>query len=159
MLFTPTAAEKSTTLPLTNHHSICLTFPLKFSVMNEWAPTINLGALKTAVQWRFIDKYFSEFPRSKLKNKDFSIICNNCIAGGIYHKLGLQYSTPTVGLFFYPRTTLNFSRTLNTYLKQPLKFRETSDSSPSKRARKTKRYPIGVLGDEVEIQFMHYKER
>ena len=97
-------------------------------------------------------------PRSKLKNKDFSIICNNCIAGGIYHKLGLEYSTPTVGLFFYSSDYLKFLGNLEYFVNQPLKFRETSVHLQANELRKTKRYPIGVLGDEVEIQFLHYKD-
>jgi uncharacterized protein (DUF1919 family) len=117
---------------------------------------INLGALKTTIQWRFIDKYFSGFQRSKLKNKDFSIICNNCIAGGIYHKLGLEYSTPTVGLFFFSNDYLKFLENLEYFVNQPLKFKETSVHSQANELRKTKRYPIGILGDEVEIQFLHY---
>lgn len=119
---------------------------------------INIGAFKTAIQWRLIDKYFSVFQRSKLKNKDFSIICNNCIAGGIYHKLGLKYSTPTVGLFFFSSDYLKFLENFEYYIKQPLKFRETSVHPKANELRKTKPYPVGVLGDDVEVQFLHYKD-
>ncbi|MCL4429977.1 MAG: DUF1919 domain-containing protein [Chloroflexi bacterium] len=119
---------------------------------------MNIGAFKTAIQWRFIDKYFSGIQRSKLKNKDFTIVCNNCIAGGIYHKLGLKYSTPTVGLFFFSSDYLKLLENFEYYIKQPLKFRETSVHPKANELRKTKPYPIGVLGDEVEIQFLHYKD-
>lgn len=37
--------------------------------------------------------------RRRLKNRDFTIIANNCIAGCVYHDLGLRFDTPTVNLY------------------------------------------------------------
>jgi len=126
--------------------------------ITESTKKINIAFIKTTIQWRFIDKYFSRFQRSKLKNKDFSIICNNCIAGGIYRKLGLKYITPTVGLFFFSSDYLKFLENFEYFLKQPLTFKETSLHPEANELRKRIHYPIGVLGGEVEIQFLHYKD-
>lgn len=37
--------------------------------------------------------------RKRLKNRDFTIIANNCLAGCIYHDLKLRFDTPTVNLY------------------------------------------------------------
>lgn len=39
--------------------------------------------------------------RKRLKNKNFSLITNNCTGGFIYHDLGLRFNSPTINLFFY----------------------------------------------------------
>ena len=110
------------------------------------------------MKWAFLDKYFSSIARRKLKNKDFSIICNNCVAGGIYHKLGMQYTSPTVGLFFFAKDYIKFLENFETYIKQPLQFKETSKHPSANELMKiTGRYPVGVMGNDVEIHFLHYK--
>ena len=119
---------------------------------------MSIEKIRTAIQWRILDKYFSSLQRSKLKDKDFSIICNNCIAGGIYHKLGIEYSTPTVGLFFFSSDYMKFLENLDVYINQPITFREVSVHHEANKLRKIKPYPIGVLGGDVEVQFMHYKD-
>ena len=125
---------------------------------NESHKKLSTGKIKTAIQWRLIDRYLSVFPRRKLKNRNFSIICNNCIAGGIYHKLGLEFSTPTVGLFFFSSDYIRFLENLEYYVKQPLEFKATSVHPEANALRKTKPYPIGVLGGDVEVQFLHYED-
>ena len=40
-------------------------------------------------------------PRRRLKNKNFTIICDNCWAGKVYQELGLPYQTPFVGMFVF----------------------------------------------------------
>lgn len=112
---------------------------------------------ESTVKWRLVDKCFSWYARSKLKNRDFSIICNNCIAGGIYHRFGLHYSTPTVGLFFYLSDYIRFLENFEHNLHQPLKFKDTSNHPEANELRKKVKYPLGVLGDDVEIHFLHYK--
>ncbi len=119
---------------------------------------MSIEKIRTAIQWRILDKYFSSLQRSKLIDKDFSIICNNCIAGGIYHKLGIEYSTPTVGLFFFSSDYMKFLENLDVYINQPIRFRGASVHHEANKLRKIKPYPIGVLGGDVEVQFMHYKD-
>ena len=96
--------------------------------------------------------------RRQLTNKGFSVICNNCFAGvAIYQKLGLKYTTPFVGLWFYSDDYIRFLENLNWYLNQPLVFTKVSKHPEVNKASNIQRYPIGVLGGDVEIQFVHYK--
>lgn len=78
---------------------------------------------------------------------------------GIYHKFGLQYTTPTLGLFFYPEDYINFLEKFEYLIRQPLRFTDTSRHTEANKLRKTMHYPIGILGENVEIQFLHYKDK
>ncbi len=119
--------------------------------------TLNRDCLETKLKWGFIDKYFSGYQRSKLKNKNFSVICNNCVAGGIYHKLGLPYTSPTVGLFFFSEDYIRFLEGFQHYVKQPLSFKTSSVHDSANELRKnTRAYPIGTL-DDIEVHFLHYQ--
>lgn len=114
----------------------------------------NLPSFKSIINWYFIDPCFSWVARRQLKNKDFTIISNNCVAGGIYHKFGLKYNSPTVGIFFFPDDYIKFLENIEYYVKLPLKF--TNVSKHPENSKRLKWYPIGVL-DDVEVHFFHYK--
>jgi uncharacterized protein (DUF1919 family)/GT2 family glycosyltransferase len=126
--------------------------------IHAFLKSLNKDKIDSSIKWNFIDKYFSKLVRKKLRNRDFSIIGNNCFAGGMYHKFGLPYNTPTIWTYIYPDDYLKFLENLDWYLKQPLTFKkETAHEMAHLYYEKTKRrYPIGVLGD-IEIHFMHYK--
>lgn len=47
-------------------------------------------------------KFRAIFKRNKLKNKDFTIISNNCWGGLTYEEYGLPKMSPTVGGVFLP---------------------------------------------------------
>ncbi len=119
---------------------------------------LNADTVESQIKWGFTDRYFSALQRRKLKNRDFSIIGNNCFAGGMYHKFGLQYNTPTIWTYIFPDDYIRFLENLDWYLKQPLMFKkETSHDMAHKFCQLTNRtYPIGVLGGDIEIHFMHY---
>jgi len=76
----------------------------------------------------------------------------------MYHKFGLQFSSPTIGVFFFPEEYIKFLENLKWYLKQPLKFTtESTHISVQKIQTALKRnYPIGILGGDVEVHFLHY---
>ena len=86
---------------------------------------VNMEAFETFIKWEIIDRYFSGFQRAKLKNKDFTIIGNNCFTGGMYHKFGIKYTSPTIWTYIFPEEYLKFVENLNWYLKQPLDIRMT----------------------------------
>jgi uncharacterized protein (DUF1919 family) len=121
--------------------------------------SVNPDAIQSAFKWNFLDRYFSSIPRRKLRNKHFSIIGNNCFVGGMYHKYGLKYSSPTIWTYIFPDEYLRFLGKLDWYLAQPLEFIKASKHAMSKRFTQItgKVYPIGLLGGDVEIHFMHYK--
>lgn len=98
------------------------------------------------------------FRRIPLKNPDFTLVSNNCAAGKYgYRELGLQYSTPTVGLFFFFEDYIRFLSNLEYYLAIPIQFTKASKYPTVEKHQKTLtyRYPVGVLED-VEVCFMHY---
>lgn len=121
--------------------------------------SLNPDAIQSAFKWKMLDRYFSSIPRRKLKNTHFSIIGNNCFVGGMYHKYGLKYSSPTIWTYIFPDEYLRFLSKLDWYLAQPLEFIKASKHAMSKRFTQItgKVYPIGLLGGDVEIHFMHYK--
>lgn len=88
--------------------------------------------------------------KKRLKNKNFSLISNNCIGGIIYNDLGLKFTSPTINLYFYAPDYIRFVSNLKYNLSLELKEAENSkylDQLPN--------YPIGKL-EEIEIHFNHY---
>ena len=63
-------------------------------------------------------------PRIRLRNKNFTIICDNCWAGKVYQELGLPYQTPFVGMFVFSPDYIKMLKNLKHYLSGniPLKF-------------------------------------
>ena len=85
----------------------------------------------------------------RLRNRDFSLITNNCIAGIVYHDLGLPFLTPTINLFFEDEDFFRFVGDLPHYLS--CEVEELCEAGIS--------YPLGLLrrGEEtVKIRFLHY---
>jgi uncharacterized protein (DUF1919 family) len=73
--------------------------------------------------WNY--KIAPPFRRIGLKNRDFTVISNNCGAGRYgYNELRLQYTTPTVGLFFFFEDYIKFLSNLEHYLSIPIQFTE-----------------------------------
>ena len=100
--------------------------------------------------------------RRKLKCTDFSIISNNCWGGLIYQQFGLQYTSPTIGLFFMDEDYLKFVEKLDFYLVQPLQFINPRTSKHYnylyREHDKEITYPVARLAD-IEIFFMHYHSK
>lgn len=121
---------------------------------------LNPQMIAVSMKWSVNDRCFSVFQRSRLHNRNFSVICNNCLAGSIYHKYGLPYASPTVGLYFYSEDYLRFIENFQYYINQPLTFREKSvHPNVSVLMENTWHFPVGVLGRDVEIEFLHYKSK
>jgi len=89
--------------------------------------------------------------RNRLTNKDFSLFTNNCLAGFIYHDLGLKFLSPTINLRIKPKEFISFVSDLDYYLNQEIV--EIKDSNQS--------IPVGIIEgdahhDSVTINFDHY---
>lgn len=90
---------------------------------------------------------------------DTSIISSNCFAGRVMQDLGMQYNTPTLGLYFWYPDYIEFLSNLKYYLTEAkLEFVEHSKYPLGDERRKNWKhwYPIALLGSKVEIQFLHY---
>ncbi|CEO41427.1 DUF1919 domain-containing protein [Photobacterium kishitanii] len=86
--------------------------------------------------------------QARLKNKNFSLISNNCIGGITCSDLAQPFNSPTVGLFFYSDCYLKFCENLEYYLSLELEQATSSkyiDSFP---------YLLGKL-DDIEIHLIH----
>lgn len=90
---------------------------------------------------KLIKKY-----RQRLKNNEFSIICDNCYGGIISHELGVQQQSPFVNLIVHGDDMLKLLKNLDYYLSL-----ELVDGGLN-----TNNYPTGML-DDVNIIFVHYK--
>lgn len=83
--------------------------------------------------------------RKKLKNKDFTILCNTCIGGVICHDLGQKFLSPTINVYIRPHDFVKFLENLEEYLQMEVV------EIPSKL-----KYPVGKIGD-IPLFFKHYK--
>lgn len=90
-----------------------------------------------------INKSYGE----QIKQKDFSIIASFCGAGTIYHDVGMQFLSPTINLAFDGPDFITFVENLDFYLSQNITEYRTDKVD----------YPVGRIGDEVEVRFVHYK--
>ena len=86
----------------------------------------------------------NKFDRKKIKNKDYTILCNTCIGGVIYHDLNHEFLTPTINLYITPAHFVKFLENLDYYLELQIEPLETK-----------LKYPVGKLGDII-IYFKHY---
>ena len=107
------------------------------------------------------NRFLSKWHLKKINNTDFSIISNNCWGGHVYRRYGLKYRSPTIGLYFFSDDYIKLLGNLYYYLHLPLRFIEVEDSKH--RADLVRRgqcsIPIGKLGNDVEVVFLHYANR
>lgn len=121
---------------------------------------VLIGKLWFKMTKNINEKILSKIRYKKLKNKDFTIISNNCFSGGVYRRYNLPYNTPTVGLFIMPKDYIKFLSDLKNYIETDLEFISPENSKYkeyiSNKDSRFGKYPIGKLKD-VEIHFLHYK--
>lgn len=82
--------------------------------------------------------------KKQLKTHDFTVISQNCIGGVFYHDMGLKFLSPTIDLYIPEPDFIKFISNLEYYINTDL---EISDGE---------NYPIGLLGGDINIHFMHY---
>lgn len=120
---------------------------------------------KTIVPLRLIvqlQKFKMERVGKRLKKSvadhGFTIICNNCWGGKIYQQMKLPYNTPFVGLFLFAPCYIELLNDFESYMHMPLNFVEKSKytSVNEDREKNNNYYPIGSLGNKIEIHFLHY---
>ncbi len=90
-------------------------------------------------------KIYITVKRMRLKNKDMTVLSNNCNGGFILHDLGCPFNSPTVNLYFLPDHFLRFVSKPEEYLLSDLKEVHIQDIS----------YPVGQVKD-ILLFFMHY---
>ena len=92
----------------------------------------------------------------RLKNKNFTIISNNCWAGIFYRNNNLEYLSPTLGLFFMAEDYIKFIYNIKYYINEDLQFINIEDSKYKNYLKKLNyNSPIGRI-DDIEVMFLHY---
>jgi uncharacterized protein (DUF1919 family) len=79
-----------------------------------------------------------------------AIISNNCWGAGYYQERSLPFNTPTVGLWFFADDYIKFLQNFRACISSHLTFLPYSRRGPSQN-------PVGILGEDIEIQFLHYE--
>lgn len=116
-----------------------------------------LGGAKSKIrEWYY--GYLKWYRTKTIRNRDVTIISNNCWGGFMYQSCELQYNSPTIGLYFFAPEYIKFLRNLKGNLHKPLHFIPKSESRYAEHIPQD--YLIGVLGDtDIEIVFMHYDSK
>lgn len=92
------------------------------------------------------EKFYYGKLRKNLKNQDFSLFSPNCYAGLIYHRLGIQFLSPTINMCFpVKKQYLKFVSNIKYYLEKDLVFINDSEYN----------FPVAMLED-IKIVFNHY---
>lgn len=95
--------------------------------------------------YQIIDNMISAGFRKRLKNDNFTILCSNCIGGVIYHRLGKQFLSPTINMFFSQPDFVSFCMHLDYYLQQKLYFINTKFNYPVAELRGDRAIPTITL--------------
>ncbi len=82
--------------------------------------------------------------REELAVSDFSIISQNCIGGVFYHDMGMEFLSPTINLYIPEPDFVRMVLNLREYMEAEIDV-SWGDG-----------YPLGILGEDVEIHFLHY---
>lgn len=101
--------------------------------------------------------------RLKLRQTDFSIISNNCWGTFIYKKFNLQYQSPFINLFIFSEDYFELLENFTPQLLESIRFIEHEDSKYIDRLKERGHfrlhYPIGIIGDSIELHFLHYEDK
>lgn len=110
-----------------------------------------------------VKKILSLFAHLGLKNKNFTIISNNCFGGTVYEWYNLPKQSPTVGCFFVSEDYIKFISSFTNYIQSELKLINITQSKHIAFYKSLPTYNdslfCGVLNDEVELVFLHYSTR
>lgn len=96
--------------------------------------------------------------RARIRGVPFSIVSNDCWGSAASQYLGVPYSSPFAGLFIPGPCYETLLTDLPRYMAAPLRFIGNSRFNASLTAQNGAiDYPIGLLGKDVEVHFMHYR--
>ncbi|CVI73617.1 hypothetical protein NDGK_03127 [Clostridiales bacterium CHKCI001] len=113
-----------------------------------------MGKVKNVII-KINDKLEKRKLRQNLKSTDFTIISNNCWGSFTYQKYGIEYKSPTVGLYILGHDFVKLCANWEVYFKYKLEFIPWEQASYYYALVNEKPYPVARLRD-IEIYFMHY---
>lgn len=92
-------------------------------------------------------KIYHYFRARKIKDKDITLIANNCFGAQVLHDMNMKFNTPCVNLAFDLKDYVEFLSDLRSYL--ALNIEEVKDDKVP--------YPKGrFVGTNTNVKFMHY---
>ena len=65
-------------------------------------------------------KLYNKRKKSRLENKDFSIIASNCNGTFMYYDMGVRYLTPTVNLVIEMDDFVKMAENLKSYMEKDI---------------------------------------
>lgn len=89
------------------------------------------------------------YNRLRIKHREVTIFCNNCVGAAMLHDLKLQFYSPFVNLWLYPKDYIKFCENVDHYIKEELRF------VPNQYEIYGINYPVAKL-DDITIFFQHY---
>jgi uncharacterized protein (DUF1919 family) len=93
--------------------------------------------------------------RKRLRDDRFTIVANDCWGAEVYKDLGLPFSTPLIGTYLCAPDFMALSER-PALLRAPLRFASRSRHDAVNAKREERSHPIGLIGDGIEIQFLHF---
>lgn len=99
--------------------------------------------------------------RRRATSSTFSIISNDCWGAEVYQALNLTYQTPFVGLMVHGPCFTALLADLRGQIERDLRFTDVTKYAEVEARRReiNQPYPIGLLGDEIELHFLHERTR
>lgn len=95
-----------------------------------------------------------------IKNKEISIITNNCLGGKLAHDFGLALNSPVINMQMSPRDFIRFCDRMDDYLRYPLEEVKEIDQKCRKifesLGGEEINFPVARIGD-VYLYLQHYK--
>lgn len=95
-----------------------------------------------------------------LNQTNFSIISNNCWGTFIYKKYNLPYQSPFINLFIFSDDYLRLLQNFSPDILQTIEFISHENSRHTEKLKERGLfklgYPIGVIGEKIELHFLHY---
>lgn len=98
--------------------------------------------------------------RIKLKNRNVSIISNNCWGAFVYQRFGIKYNSPFIGLFLFAPDYIRLLKNFEDTIQNELIFIDANSSKYIKNIKDmnmVNKYPIAKIDENIEIHFLHYK--
>ena len=111
------------------------------------------------IKKQVLNWFYKLYAQKQIKDKDFTIICNNCYAGHIYEALNIQYRTPTIGLYFFAEDYIDFLISLKENINSDITFISKSRHKACRKEHEILNYPIGLINEKIEVHFLHYKTK
>ncbi len=124
---------------------------------NRLEPTRKIGNVTEIIPLDFpsIGNYIGKKPGKTIKDRNYTVISNDCWAIDAYKLQNVMYRTPFIGTRIFAPCYLELLKDLRGYLESPLIFTNVSRYNFMNKQRENRFFPIALLKGKVEIHFHH----